>query len=129
MKQHTPEPWSVSYCEDSCSIYAADGEILTCCRTFDEYNEENDLPRIIECVNACSGIEDPETTIPELVEACRNLCAWWDGEHAGPNYGSQNRDTHPDGEAIWNEWWNRNQMLCSTTHELVRAVLAKVKKG
>ena len=63
----------------------------------------------------------------ELVEANRTILAWFESEKAGPDYGSQDRKTHPEGERIWKEWWERQLRLCEESEAQARAVLAKVE--
>ena len=56
-------------------------------------------------------------------DACRKLVAWDDGEKAGPDYGTLTRDTHPQGEKIWSEWWERQQEICDASFKAARAFL------
>ena len=35
-----------------------------------------DRERIVDCVNACAGIEDPVTTVPQLVGALREIAGF-----------------------------------------------------
>jgi len=53
-------------------------------------------------------------------DAARALLAWDDSEKAGPDYGSMTRDTHPDGEAIWQCWWSDQQRLCERAFDMAR---------
>jgi|GEM_PF-5188108 len=62
--------------------------------------------------------------------------AWARSENSGPDYGQQTRETHPDGERIWLQWWNNNLDLCDganteTTKALARidAILASTGEG
>ena len=68
---------------------------------------------------------DAAKRIEELEAPCRALLAWLEGEQSGPDYGSQTRDTHPEGEKIWEEWWNRQLRLCDEAEQLARAALSK----
>ncbi|MCC6720543.1 MAG: hypothetical protein IT555_21935 [Acetobacteraceae bacterium] len=66
-----------------------------------------------------------------LIEAEKALAlhqAWSDSEDAGPDYGDQTRDTHPDGERIWRQWWEGNLSLCDRAQEATRAALATIRK-
>lgn len=67
--------------------------------------------------------------LPDLVKAVSYLVAWFDAETTGPDYGSQTRDTHPDGEAIWQRWWDEQHRLCANSHDTGRAVLSRIRKG
>lgn len=49
---------------------------------------------------------------PVAIQACRALAAWLEGEKSGPDYGDQSRETHPEGERIWSEWWGRQLRMC-----------------
>lgn len=64
---------------------------------------------------------------PELLAALRLHQAWADSERAGPDYGGQTRDTHPDGEAIWRRWWDGNLDLCARANEATSAAIAKAE--
>lgn len=62
---------------------------------------------------------------PELLKAVTALMAWHEGEDKGPDYGTLNRDTHPMGEEIWREWWNRQEQLCSDSFEFSKTAYFK----
>ena len=62
-----------------------------------------------------------------LLKATRAFVAWLETEDRGPDYGSLSRDTHPQGEQIWREWWERNQTLCDEALELGRAAADRFK--
>ena len=64
-----------------------------------------------------------DARIARLTEALRLHQAWSDSEDAGPDYGAQTRDTHPDGERIWRQWWDGNLDLCARAQEATRAAL------
>lgn len=61
------------------------------------------------------------------VEAMREALvlhqAWSDSEDAGPDYGALARDTHPDGDRIWRQWWDGNIDLCARAQDATRAAL------
>jgi len=61
----------------------------------------------------------------EMLAALRLHQAWHDSEQAGPDYGTQSRDTHPDGERIWRRWWDNQLDLCERATEATRAAIAK----
>lgn len=62
---------------------------------------------------------------PDAITACRYIVAWLESDDIGPNYGSLTRDTHPEGEKIWREWWERNIALCDKALEMAQAVVSK----
>lgn len=66
---------------------------------------------------------EQDARIARLTEALRLHQAWSDSEDAGPDYGAQTRDTHPDGERIWRQWWDGNLDLCARAQEATRTAL------
>ncbi|HRK67164.1 MAG TPA: hypothetical protein PKY73_06385 [Hyphomonas sp.] len=58
------------------------------------------------------------------IQALRLHQAWSDSEDAGPDYGDQSRDTHPDGERIWRQWWEGNLSLCARAQDETRNALS-----
>ena len=50
------------------------------CHTGNGPTSDANAKRIVDCVNACAGIKDPEKTIPLMVEALDKIsgfrCAW-----------------------------------------------------
>ena len=68
---------------------------------------------------------DPEVAVAKvnkaLLDAARWHLAWIDAENAGPDYGTQTRDTHPQGEQIWRAWWDGQLELCARTEAACRA--------
>ncbi len=74
---HTPEPWGVYPLADDNdlpAILSGDGKLeLLISEVSDEESIAN-VERAVSCVNACAGIPDPETTVPELVAALRSIC-------------------------------------------------------
>jgi hypothetical protein len=76
MSQHTPTPWETSavvsaggvgwdVCEASAGDMIADLQ--------DCPNAEANAKRIVACVNACEGIDDPEQSIPAMKRALENI--------------------------------------------------------
>lgn len=57
------------------------------------------------------------------MEAAKVHLRWINSDRAGPDYGGLKRDTHPNGEAIWRQWWELQMELCSETEWLCRAAL------
>lgn len=67
------------------------------------------------------------TAIIEMEKALALHQAWSDSERAGPDYGAQTRDTHPDGESIWRKWWHGQLDLCSRAQDATYAALRTVR--
>ena len=70
MSKHTPAPWHYSEENSRPSgaqlIYAEDGWLVAdACGAFKRHDDERqaNAHRIIACVNACAGMEDPAGTI------------------------------------------------------------------
>lgn len=71
--------------------------------------------------------DQPEITqeaARQMLAAVRAFVAWLDAEDSMPNYGTQSRDTHPEGERIWREWYDRNLRLCDEAQRLGHAAIA-----
>lgn len=64
---------------------------------------------------------------PDMLAALRLHQAWADSERAGPDYGDQARDTHPNGEEIWRRWWHGNLDLCDRANRETAAAIAKAE--
>jgi len=67
--KHTPEPWKIYGSDELPLAIIQDDEDGMGIIEFTQngVNPAN-AKRIVSCVNACQGIEDPETTIKELIE-------------------------------------------------------------
>jgi hypothetical protein len=65
----------------------------------------------------------------DLLAALRLHKAWSDSERAGPDYGGQTRDTHPDGERIWNAWWNNQIDLCDRANTATDAAITRATES
>ena len=61
----------------------------------------------------------------ELLEALKLHHAWATSERAGPDYEGLTRDTHPDGEARWRVWWDRQLDLCERANDATEAAITK----
>jgi hypothetical protein len=68
MSKHSPEPWGVIGTPGGWTGVnsARDGLLFKLV-----YNNEGNAHRAVECVNGCADIESPATTVPELVEVCK----------------------------------------------------------
>lgn len=64
-----------------------------------------------------------------MLGALRLHKAWSDSERAGPDYGGQTRDTHPDGERIWKAWWNNQLDLCDRASTATDAAISAAEKA
>ena len=64
MSKHTPEPWEFESEPQYCSeIIGSNGDSVC---TFVEDPSCVDVDRILSCVNACAGMDDPAEEIAEL---------------------------------------------------------------
>ena len=64
MSKHTPEPWYFEQDAGFCSEIYSDNGGSVC--TFVEDPSPVDVDRILSCVNACAGMEDPAKEIAEM---------------------------------------------------------------
>lgn len=64
--KHTPEPWHVAN-----NVAVKNAELKTIC-VLNIHNREANAQRIVECVNAMAGIEDPKK-LRETWEICKDL--------------------------------------------------------
>lgn len=65
MSKHTPEPWKDGFLR----VTAIDGGMkiaVTSCEIGNVEIEQANANRIVTCVNACAGIDDPAAEIAEL---------------------------------------------------------------
>lgn len=63
--KHTPEPWTTTINGRDCAqVVDVDGRRIAMCIGQSERNEAN-AARIVACVNACAGMEDPAEAIRE----------------------------------------------------------------
>ena len=123
----TPGPWAVSPTDDTTVICPARSVVAN---IDGDYNEP-DLWPIMEAnaslialaPSLAARVIEQDARIARLTEALRLHQAWSDSEDAGPDYGAQTRDTHPDGERIWRQWWDGNLDLCARAQEATRAAL------
>ena len=65
--KHTPTPWKAEEGEEPLWVIKGSGKFHFIAVT-SQGNDEANARRIISCVNACEGIENPEA-IKELIEA------------------------------------------------------------
>ena len=67
--KHTPEPWRVIMADDpdAYMLYGDTGDCIAEMPSPDRQGVEHSNPyRIVACVNACAGMEDPEKEITKL---------------------------------------------------------------
>ena len=81
-------------------------------------------PAIMELICMAPALARKVIAAEKAIEALRLHQAWSDSEDAGPDYGGKSRDTHPDGERIWRQWWDGNLGLCSRAQDMTRDALA-----
>jgi hypothetical protein len=99
----------------------------------DDYSTRNLVYAGAELVAATHGPHDKEANArliaaaPDMLEACCSFVAWLESDEAGPDYGTLTRDTHPEGERIWREWWHLQQDLCRRAQDEARAAIAKAR--
>lgn len=67
--QHTPEPWvTVAHASGRPTLIQSNGKHLAECWSLDRnINCQANAERIVACVNACAGMEDPAKEIAELI--------------------------------------------------------------
>jgi hypothetical protein len=81
MSKHTPGPWSIGYKDGSGKEYITNTDTLIatvswgcgCCKD-DEPSEQElvNAERIVACVNACEGIEDP-SLVSEIIFLAKKI--------------------------------------------------------
>ena len=119
MTMHTSGPWTaVLESDPSWEVYGLRRRVVK-----DRYG--NVVARVPESQEKIAVLI---AAAPEMLEACRTMLAWFESEKSGPDYGTQGRKTHPDGERIWREWWERQLKLCDDAERLSRAAIAKVEE-
>jgi hypothetical protein len=104
------DEWQCSVCE---SAWGTRAQATACCSGA---KAEAQASQSVEAASA-----------REMLEALRLHKAWSDSERAGPDYGGQTRDTHPDGELIWRAWWNNQLDLCRRAQTATDAAIAKAE--
>ncbi|MEK9751609.1 MAG: hypothetical protein VW338_00135 [Rhodospirillaceae bacterium] len=108
-------------------------ELVRCVRGGDETSGVSMDDALMDADEVLDGTKAPPApdplrdAAPELLAAARAMIAWGDAEKTGPDYGSQTRDTHPDGEKIWRLWWDNQTALCERAFDTARAALAKAE--
>ncbi|HWT40360.1 MAG TPA: hypothetical protein VN081_03800 [Dongiaceae bacterium] len=78
MTNHTPEPWKVktNKLANVVSIQDATGAYIAGTGNALENSEKlANAARIVQCVNACAGIENPEA-LPDVIRELRNLLSY-----------------------------------------------------
>ncbi|GGE36537.1 hypothetical protein GCM10007276_12540 [Agaricicola taiwanensis] len=81
--------------------------------------------RVIEELEAKLTTRD--SLLDDMAKALALHKAWADNERDGPNYGGLTRDSHPDGERIWRQWWDGNLDLCDRANRATDAALTRYK--
>ena len=84
--------------------------VLACKSGLVSLDNPDNAKHVVACCDICIGIEEPETTVPELVAICFHLIEALDD--AAQYKGTFLRDKHGDGDLLIK----------------ARAVLAKIRK-
>jgi hypothetical protein len=89
-QKHSREPWyvvdggMVGMRQNQVSMTARDGEFVALTVGRGNTEARSNAARIVTCVNACTGLTDPERDIEELHERAQYECSgcgevkWWD---------------------------------------------------
>lgn len=64
--QHTPEPWKVYNGEEIHGVLDSAGKHLAEMWQRKDYDSSANARRIVACVNACAGMDDPKAEIEQL---------------------------------------------------------------
>lgn len=92
--------------------------------------DKDDALRNAHPDTVAAAFEELEAQRDDLLMACRYMIAWDESETTGPDYGSQDRDTHPRGEVIWKRWWDDQYALCRLAFDHARAAITRAtEKG
>ena len=127
--QHTPGPWRVD------PFHPGDIQSLSGIEIAMAYRQEDRGARFDFPMNAPFPPEPVSranvrlmAAAPDLLAACSAFVEWLDSDVKGPVYpDGLARDTHPNGEAIWSEWWALQHELCGRAVDEARAAIAKAK--
>ena len=136
--RHTHGPWKArKYRINGNNGNAQPGSIWIDCAAFTKHGRSL-AGTVAEVYANGTGSDDPAVqaanarliaAAPDLLAACRAMIAWDDAEKAGPDYGSQTRETHPSGEAIWRTWWDSQHELCRQAFDGARAAITRATGG
>ena len=141
LEGYTPGPWRVGIDDDGnplsgrpgvfssdeldCGIVHWDGFVQKYWRSARGDKEIHDNARLIAAAPDLHRLVlDLAAEREQLLTALRLHKAWADSERTGPDYGGQSRDTHPDGERIWRQWWDNQLDLCDRAQTATDAALA-----
>lgn len=85
MGKHTPGPWAVSNLigVPDLGIVNVYGSAIARITRLDLANRQANAARIVACVNACEGLNDP-SVVPELVKALEMVLATHIAHHNNP---------------------------------------------
>ena len=73
--QHTQEPWTVGT-NHPCRILKVGTTCYPCDEGTETDKEKANALRIVACVNACAGMEDPAAELRQLRAALREACQY-----------------------------------------------------
>lgn len=123
----TPGPWVYEKADGS--IVWGSPDVLTVARFHCGRNDHgNDARPSMANARLIARAPDMAAALIEAEAALALHQAWSDSEDAGPDYGGQTRDTHPDGERIWRQWWDGNLSLCDRAQEATKGALAHIRE-
>ncbi len=143
VEQATPLPWAhdrsgVFHVESLGPILDEDrtrkGNAVGIGRVGDSYPRGDNHPTenmalIVAAVNALPALLDELEGLRQGEDAVRAFVAWLDAEDGSADYGTQTRETHPEGERIWRERWERNLRLCGEAQDKGHAFLATLDRA
>jgi hypothetical protein len=118
---HTPTPWAISPPWSGFSkISGPNGELIfgLAAGGVDEKRSDD------ECDDNAAFLLRAVNNHHALLDAAHTFKAWLDHEDRSPDYGEFTRETHPEGERIWREWWQLGLDLCRQAQDKARAALA-----
>lgn len=126
--KHTPGPWhrSIKPARKYPTVWAGRNKHVAAVVPGAPYGSGNGADMSDEELEANI---DLIAAAPDLLEALRLHQAWADSERAGPDYGGQTRDAHPDGERIWRQWWEGTLSLCDRANAATASAIAKATGG
>ncbi len=130
LERATPGPWQVDLererhaLKEVCVVFGTDikSAVVPAIRSkgplrrsplTTEATQTANLHLIVAAVNALPALLDELAALRRGEDAVRAFVAWLDAEDGKPDYGTQTRDTHPNGERIWREWFVNNLDLCA----------------
>lgn len=125
----TPGPWSLDPCSNGGAILRRGQDSVRHMQSHLQIAPESDAELIVAAVNALPALLAELDGVRQGEDAVRAFVAWLDAEDERPDYGTQTRETHPEGERIWRERWERNLRLCGEAQDKGHAFLALLDRA